>query len=503
MKKFVIFSNQSNYKSKLNSIMRTKLILVTLFLLLNSIKAQSEFTNFLTYVNSLSNNNEKQSAVDSFLTYASTKGIPFIEGNQATFLYKGSANNVVVTGDFSGWNSTGKALTKIEGTNLFYSSNNFEINARLDYKLILNGSNWILDPLNPKTVPGGFGANSELAMPDYIQPWEIESDPNSVKGTLQNKTLNSTIMGKNYTIKVYVPHDYFFSSKSYPPVYFQDGTDYLDLASTQIILDNLIHQGLIEEIIAVFVKPTNRNDEYAYGERYKYVDFFTSELIDFIDAAYRTISDPKKRLVVGDSFGGNISALISYLHPELFGLCGLHSAAFWPNNYEVYNLLVQGEIKNIDYYSVWGTYESLFSNMRSFRDNMKSKGYSLEWKEFPEGHSWGLWRANIDVILQHFFPDNSVSVNEPIIVNEFKLQQNFPNPFNPITSIEYSVPSNEYVTLKVYDILGNEVGVLVNEQKEIGNYSVKFDASNLTSGVYIYRIKARNFIESRKMVLIK
>ena len=86
---------------------------------------------------------------------------------------------------------------------------------------------------------------------------------------------------------------------------------------------------------------------------------------------------------------------------------------------------------------------------------------------------------------------------------EYALGQNYPNPFNPTTSIEYSVMNNDYVSLKVYDILGNEVGVLVNEQKEIGNYSVKFDASNLTSGVYIYRIKARNFIESRKMVLIK
>ena len=86
---------------------------------------------------------------------------------------------------------------------------------------------------------------------------------------------------------------------------------------------------------------------------------------------------------------------------------------------------------------------------------------------------------------------------------EFRLEQNYPNPFNPTTSIEYSVPNNEYVTLKVYDILGNEVSELVNEQKSAGNYSVNFNASNLTGGVYIYKIQAGSFNQVRKMILIK
>ncbi|MBZ0182531.1 MAG: T9SS type A sorting domain-containing protein [Melioribacteraceae bacterium] len=89
------------------------------------------------------------------------------------------------------------------------------------------------------------------------------------------------------------------------------------------------------------------------------------------------------------------------------------------------------------------------------------------------------------------------------IVSDFKLFQNYPNPFNPTTSIEYSVPSNENVTLKVFDILGREVATLVNQQMNPGNYKVQFDASQLVSGVYFYRISAGNYNKTMKMLLLK
>jgi hypothetical protein len=75
----------------------------------------------------------------------------------------------------------------------------------------------------------------------------------------------------------------------------------------------------------------------------------------------------------------------------------------------------------------------------------------------------------------------------------FNLKQNYPNPFNPATIIDYAVPSNEFVSLKVYDILGREVITLVNEQKNAGYYSISFNASNLSSGVYFYKLTAGDF----------
>ena len=94
-------------------------------------------------------------------------------------------------------------------------------------------------------------------------------------------------------------------------------------------------------------------------------------------------------------------------------------------------------------------------------------------------------------------------------IAEYKLNQNFPNPFNPTTTIKYSIPNGVgskhafTVQLKVYDILGNEVATLVNEQKAAGNYTVNFDASELSSGIYFYKLIANNFIETKKMILLK
>jgi len=86
---------------------------------------------------------------------------------------------------------------------------------------------------------------------------------------------------------------------------------------------------------------------------------------------------------------------------------------------------------------------------------------------------------------------------------EYSLFQNYPNPFNPRTIISFTIPKNQFVELKIYDILGNEVAVLVDEYKMAGKTTLEFDASDLSSGIYFYRIKARNFIKTKKLLLAK
>ncbi len=86
---------------------------------------------------------------------------------------------------------------------------------------------------------------------------------------------------------------------------------------------------------------------------------------------------------------------------------------------------------------------------------------------------------------------------------DFVLRQNYPNPFNPSTTISFSIPSSAFTSLKVYDILGNEVTTLLSEVKPAGEYTITFDAFTLTSGVYLYRLSAGNFSEMKKMILIK
>jgi hypothetical protein len=107
-------------------------------------------------------------------------------------------------------------------------------------------------------------------------------------------------------------------------------------------------------------------------------------------------------------------------------------------------------------------------------------------------------------IIDDLFYGNATDVvNENSIPNNFELKQNYPNPFNPSTTIGYQLPASGQVTLKVYNILGDEVASLVNEEKPEGSYEVKFDASQLSSGIYFYKLQTGSFIETKKMILLR
>jgi Secretion system C-terminal sorting domain/Abnormal spindle-like microcephaly-assoc'd, ASPM-SPD-2-Hydin/PQQ-like domain len=95
---------------------------------------------------------------------------------------------------------------------------------------------------------------------------------------------------------------------------------------------------------------------------------------------------------------------------------------------------------------------------------------------------------------------NVISTEVP---NKFELSQNYPNPFNPVTNIRFAVPNNEFVSIKVYDVLGKEVSTLLNENKQTGTYEVSFNASSLSSGVYFYKMTAGKFSSIKRMVVLK
>ncbi len=96
------------------------------------------------------------------------------------------------------------------------------------------------------------------------------------------------------------------------------------------------------------------------------------------------------------------------------------------------------------------------------------------------------------------------SVERPatVLPTDFRLEQNYPNPFNPSTNISFSIPSKGFVTLKIYDLLGRQVATIVSEQMPAGSHTRRWDATDVPSGVYFYRLRVGSLTQTKKMVLI-
>lgn len=113
------------------------------------------------------------------------------------------------------------------------------------------------------------------------------------------------------------------------------------------------------------------------------------------------------------------------------------------------------------------------------------------------GHRAGFWYSTIDLVT------SVVQIEDELLPTEFRLEQNYPNPFNPSTTIRFAVPKTSNVTIKIYDVLGRQVATLVDKEYRAGVYKVVFEASALASDLYIYRIQAEGFTQSRKLMFLK
>lgn len=476
------------------------------FLLASSVNSQT-FQDFITHVNNAPQA-QRDALVDSFLS--ANPALPLYEFNAAHFIYRGTATRVNVPGDANGWDANAFAMTKLSTTNLWYHSRTFESDARLDYKFVVNGSNWILDPRNPHQVSGGFGPNSELRMPDYAPPPEIQFYAGIPHGSLRDTSFFSINLNNSRTIRVYTPPDYAASSERYPVVLFHDGLEFISLAQANNVIDYLISQNRIAPIIAVFVPPVNRREEYATNLLHPFTAFIANELMPWIDRRYRTRTDPASRVVLGSSDGGNISLWLGYAHPEIFG-----NVAALSSNVESYIATgFQNSPKlNLKFYLDMGTYDIavLITRMNNFLPILQAKGYVYQYLEFHEGHSWGNWRAHIDNALEMFFPGGATGVNDQTEnpPPQFRLQQNYPNPFNPTTTIKYELAQASPMNLVIYNIQGQLVRTLVEGMQSAGSHAAVWDGKNnfgemQASGVYFYRLQTSgSVVEMRRLVLLR
>jgi hypothetical protein len=247
-------------------------------------------------------------------------------------------------------------------------------------------------------------------------------------------------------------------------------------------------------------------DNSGYGVR-------NSDISIMVDAQYNWWDDPSGPGGVGPGTGDEVSTNVNYAYwlgepiivpVELVSFTATCFAGkvtlSWTTATEINNhgFEIERMLINNEEQGEW--------MLIGFREGY---GTTTEPKEYSYSDNIGGITATLLVYrLKQIDCDGSFEYCDEVFVNnfapvDFVLGQNYPNPFNPTTTIKYDLPNASEVSLIIYDILGRKVKTLVNEQQQPGRYEIMFDASNLASGVYLYRIRAEDFVNTKKMILLK
>jgi enterochelin esterase-like enzyme len=375
--------------------------ILPLIVILSSLAASGgKFSHFISYVRQLPLEN-RQAKADSFL--ATNPVVPFAENDTTIyFLYKGTAEKPVLAGDFTNW-APALPMTRLEGTDLWYCLAHFESDARIEYKIVDN-THWFLDPLNPGTVTGGTGSNSELRMPSWKNPPELSYYPDIPHGSLFDTSFSSKVLKNTRKVRIYLPPGYS-GMKQYPVALFHDGLEFITFADVCNILDYLTVKEKIEPLIGIFVPPVDRGEEYSGKQKEEFSDFITGELMPEIDRKYSATKDPVKRANFGISSGGNIALFIGIKHPEIFGKVSAQSSEVQD---VITSYLRKNRKLNLEFYIDIGTYDirELYPMVDSLTGILDLKKYSYTYMTWHEGHSWANWRSHLKYALELFFPRN-------------------------------------------------------------------------------------------------
>jgi enterochelin esterase-like enzyme len=388
-----------------------------LLILISSIGVVAQdYSHFTQGLRKLTHASEESSIAWS--KFIAEETVPFVVHDSVAFLYKGEANSVMWMGDFNSWgyqknfNNKGQ---RIPGTDIWILKTSFPEDARLDYKIVIDESNWILDPLNTDQQWSGVGGgspNSELRMSRW------EEDPTAstlirgaIPGSLQKDILlTSTTLGYQVSYSIYLPPNYK-SNEVYPVMYVTDGYEYLHdrMGNITTTINNLIHLKKIKPLIAVFIDhraPADRSNnrrmrELAMNE--KFLSFVTTELIPKVEKQYTVSTDPAQRAIIGTSMGGLTAAYFAFSKPDVFGLAGIQSPAFWFKP-EIYTVCDNPDHPPVKTFMTTGKINDTEEGARKMKDILAKNTCTYEYREVNQGHSWGNWRDLIDDMLIYFFP---------------------------------------------------------------------------------------------------
>lgn len=341
--------------------------------------------------------------------------IPLREKDSVAFLYFGKAHEVEWMGDFNGWGYKSEFNNRgvqIPDTDIWLLKASFPTDARLDYKILVDKKNWILDAYNPYQQWSGVGGgspNSELRMPDYMEDPIHRIRDNVPKGkVIQDILYASDLLSYQITYNVYLPPS--SGKEKYPVVYITDGYEYLhpQMGNLPTVLDNLIADKKIVPIIAVFIdhrEPANRTNNRRMTELVmnpQYLQFFVDEFIPFIEESYPVMSGAKNRAILGASVGGLNATYFAFSRPDVFGNVGIQSPSFLTRP-QIYSLCDNPAGSSVKISMTSGLINDASDSGKKMIGILERNSCTYQYREVNQGHSWGNWKNLEDDILIDFF----------------------------------------------------------------------------------------------------
>lgn len=378
------------------------------------------FTNYDTFITKLTNFTSSTDNASELNTFwddlIATGNFPFAIDTKVAFLYRGSASSINWAGEFNGWDMYANAGNRLGVSNVWLLEMEFLADTRSEYKIVRNGSEWLADPNNPLPLVGDFG-NSELWMPDYSKHTELISRLEISKGTLSDNIRKfSSNLSYTSQYRVYTPANYSTLS-NLPTIYVTDGQNYLDdsMGKMVIVLDNLIADGLIEPVIAIFLDPRDpdnlSNDRRGseYRNNINFVNYVTQELIPEIDATFRTNSSADARGIMGASWGGYNASYFCVKAASYFRNIGMNSAYLHPNG--DYSIDADLQATNLDGFKLYLSYGKFDADGERYFNRLKDvfdqKGKEYEFTIVGDGHTWKNWSRVIGDALEYFYPNTA------------------------------------------------------------------------------------------------
>ena len=366
------------------------------------------FRDFREYIDGVAAD-QREAAVEAFIRRKG--GTPIIENQTRLVFFAQDKDGQTprIVGDFNGWAVTpqgydasiGKPI-RIDGTSWSYLESTSYTNARLEYVFFFD-QQAAADPNNPRTVQAYTGPRSEVRMPFWVAQPEVDEAGTAPKGEVIAQTLTSRFLGGTRRVWYYLPPGYAAdTSVLYPVMYVLDGSNYVEKMDVPRILDHLIANKAIAPVVAVFVEPGERQEEYSRNQRWR--AFMANELVPMIDKRFRTFPAPDHRVILGSSLAAYGAVDLAVEYPSLFGLC----AAIAPPA-QTFSLIenqpkARAAVVSIKFFVLGGVYDSMIDGARKLRTTLDDYSAPVSYLEVSEGHNTNTFRGHLDDALRSLLP---------------------------------------------------------------------------------------------------